>query len=45
MNRLKLVRDFGISALALTIVLGIMAGGGILLLLQRDPRCMTGFWW
>lgn len=34
----KLWRDFGVSALGLTIVLGIMAGGGFLLLHQGKDQ-------
>jgi hypothetical protein len=35
---MKLVHDFGVSALALTLVLGIMASGGILLVLNEDQE-------
>ena len=40
---MKLWKDFGVSALALTIVLGIMAGGGILLVL-RDKQEFALAW-
>ena len=43
MNNFKLINDFGISALALTMVLGIMAAGGILLVL-RDSQEFALAW-
>ena len=38
MNSFKLVHDFGVSALALVMVLGIMAGGGLLLVRQGNQE-------
>ena len=38
MNSWKLFHDFGVSALALTMVLGIMGGGGFMLVRQGNQE-------